>query len=90
MVSHDTHMVSHVPSHRLLRHPNVLSLLGVCSEESTIMVMLEYCALGNFKTYLLRKRPEATAMKQSGLMLRMATDMASGLVYLHSMNIAHK
>lgn len=75
---------------RVLRHPNVLSLLGVCSEGSTLMVLLEYCAQGNFKTYLVRKRPEAATVKESGLMTRMVTDMAKGLTYLHTMNIAHK
>ena len=75
---------------RVLRHPNVLSLLGVCSEGPTLMVLLEYCAQGNFKTYLVRKRPEAATVKESGLMTRMITDMAKGLMYLHSMNIAHK
>lgn len=54
------------------------------------MVLLEYCAQGNFKTHLVRKRPEAATVKESGLMTRMVTDMAKGLTYLHTMNIAHK
>ena len=54
------------------------------------MVLLEYCAQGNFKTYLVRKRPEAATVKESGLVTRMVTDMAKGLMYLHTMNIAHK
>ncbi len=64
--------------------------MGVCSEAPNIMVILEHSAQGNFKTYLVRKRPEAVSLKQSGLLLRMATDMAQGLKYLHSKNIAHK
>ena len=54
------------------------------------MVMLEFCGQGNFKTFLVRKRPEAATIKQSGQMSRMSCDMAAGLMYLHSKNIAHK
>ena len=75
---------------RLLRHPNVLSLRGVCTEGPSIMVMLEYPAHGDLKTYLVRKRSEAAAFKQSKLMTKMACDMAAGLNYLHSRSIAHK
>ena len=64
--------------------------MGVCSEGPNIMVMLEYSAQGNLETFLVRKRPEAAQIKQSGLLVRMACDMAAGLKYLHSMQIAHK
>ena len=53
-------------------------------------MLLEYCAQGNFKTFLVRKRREAAAMKQSKQLVKMACDMASGLNYLHSKSIAHK
>lgn len=56
----------------------------------SLIVMLEYCSQGNFKTYLVRKRREAAVIKQSNQLVEMACDMAAGLAYLHSMNIAHK
>ena len=77
-------------SARVLKHPNTLSLMGVCSQGPTIMVLLEYCSHGNLKTFLVRKRREAAAIKERGLLLRMACEMAAGLMYLHSKNIAHK
>ena len=54
------------------------------------MVLMEYCSHGNLKTYLVRKRREAALFKERGLLLRMACEMAAGLMYLHSKNIAHK
>lgn len=56
----------------------------------SILVLLEYCAQGNFKTFLVRKRREAAAMKQSKELVKMACDMAAGLHYLHTKSIAHK
>ena len=56
----------------------------------SILVMLEYCSQGNFKTYLVKKRREAAVLKSSGELLKMAIDMAKGLMYLHTKNIAHK
>ncbi len=75
---------------RILRHANVLSLRGVVSTGPSLQVMLEYCSLGNFKTFLVTKRKDAAMLLGNGMLLRMATDMASGLCYLHSMSIAHK
>ena len=74
----------------MLQHPNVLSLLGVSKQSPSILVLLEYCAQGNFKTYLVCKRREAAALKQSKHLVMMACNMAAGLNYLHSKSIAHK
>ena len=85
------HTHTHTPhTHRVLQHSNVLSLLGVSMKGRAIYVLLEYCSQGNFKTFLVRKRRESMAIKQSNQLISMAIDMAAGLEYLHSMNIAHK
>lgn len=54
------------------------------------MAMLEYCSLGNLKTFLVTKRKEAALLKKSSQFKKMAVDMAAGLCYLHSKSIAHK
>ena len=64
--------------------------MGLVSKGPTLQVMLEYCSLGNFKTFLVTRRKEESTLKGNGQLLRMATDMASGLGYLHSMSVAHK
>ena len=64
--------------------------MGVVSTGPNILVMLEYCSLGNFKTYLVSKRKEAVSIKNSGQLLRMSKDLVAGLGYLHSTTIAHK
>ena len=78
----------HHPS--LLQHPNVLSLMGACVDGEPIVIFMEYCAHGNLKTYLVRKRREAAAFRESGKLVTIACHMAAGLTYLHSNNVAHK
>ena len=55
-----------------------------------IMILMEYCSHGNLKTYLVRKRQESAVFQESGRLVTIACDMAAGLTYLHSNNIAHK
>ena len=64
--------------------------MGMVSQGPALQVMLEYCSLGNFKTFLVTHRKNASSLKGNGQLLRMALDMASGLGYLHSMSVAHK
>lgn len=64
--------------------------MGMVSKGPNLQVMLEFCSLGNFKTFLVTRRKDATSFKGNGQLLRMAVDMASGLGYLHSMSVAHK
>ena len=54
------------------------------------MILMEYCALGNLKTYLVRRRREAAAVRETGRLVAIACDMAAGLTYLHSNSVAHK
>ena len=76
--------------YRVLKHPNVLSLMGVVTSGPNILVMLEYCSHGNLKTFLVSRRREAANFKSSGQLLKMSKDLAAGLGYLHTMSIAHK
>ena len=89
----------------------MLQLLGMSTENSSIMVILEFCAhvsvcvcvcvcvceqvflhflQGSFKTFLIRYRSTPSVLKDDGRLIRMACEMAAGLTYLHSMNVAHK
>ena len=45
---------------------------------------------GSFKNFLIRYRPTPSVLKDDGRLIRMACEMAAGLTYLHSRNIAHK
>lgn len=66
--------------------------MGVVSSAGSapLQVMLEYCAQGNFKTFLVTRRRDAQQLKKNGTLLKMALDMGAGLGYLHSKSVAHK
>ena len=58
--------------------------VGVCIQVFSILLQ------GCFKTFLIRYRSTPSVLKEDGRLIRMACEMAAGLTYLHSMNIAHK
>ena len=78
------------PPCRALKHENVLHLLGVCVDSPNMLIILEDCANGDFKSFLKKKRPQMEAMKKDGSLLKMMIEMAQGLNYLHEKSIAHK
>lgn len=55
-----------------------------------MLIILEDCTNGDFKSFLKKKRHQMEAMKKDGSLLRMMTEMAQGLNYLHEKSIAHK
>ena len=64
--------------------------MGACVDGEPIMILMEYCSHGNLKTYLVRKRSESAVFRDSGKLVTIACNMAAGLTYLHSNDIAHK
>ncbi|KAF9648297.1 kinase-like protein [Thelephora ganbajun] len=66
---------------RRLSHPNVLPVLGVSPKLSPLCVVTEWMIDGNIVDFTL-KHPEANR-------LRLLSEAANGLQYLHSMDIIH-
>ena len=75
---------------RQLKHNNVLGLLGVSADTINVMMILEYCSNNNMKTFLKKQKMNAKKLKQDGMMHQLLLDVALGIQYLHSMEIAHK
>eukprot|EP00118_Oscarella_pearsei_P002143 m.9655 g.9655 ORF g.9655 m.9655 type:complete len:1036 (+) comp21531_c0_seq1:58-3165(+) len=71
------------------QHPNILSLLALCTEIDPYLAVLEDCPQGNMKTYLMRHRWDASALQERRLFTRIATDLATGLSVLHENNFTH-
>lgn len=86
----DGRLIEFSCSYSKLKHDNVLSLLGVCLDSRSLMIVLEHCSNGNLKSYLLERRDEAEKMKGNGTLMDLICDMAAGLSYLNSMDVAHK
>ena len=76
--------------HAVLRHPNIVQLLGVQAEVHPGMLALALCEAGDLKT-CLRQRAADEAADFSPLQRRdMAAQVACGLAYLHRHLCLHR
>jgi serine/threonine protein kinase len=75
----------------MLRHPNVVQYLGVCTDPSSMCIVTEYCSNGNLTDVLMKssKRRGESKPLTWDLMTRMLLDAATGMLYLHSREIIH-
>ena len=64
-----------------LRHPNMVQLFGVCVEHTPYWIVMEYCAQGSLYQVIQHR-----AAFDWGLRIRIASDIAKGLNYLHAQN----
>jgi discoidin domain receptor family protein 2 len=83
-----------------LRDPNIVQVLGVCSRDEPIAVIVEYSELGDLNQFLLNSMSEqlASVTDDAGLghrlsygcLIYMATQIASGMKYLETLNMVHR
>lgn len=67
-------------------HPNIVKLIGVCTQRQPIYIVMELVPGGDFLSFL-RKRKDELKTKQ---LLRFAVDAAAGMAYLESKNCIHR
>lgn len=67
-------------------HPNIVKLIGVCTQRQPIYIVMELVPGGDFLSFL-RKKKEELKTKQ---LLRFAVDAAAGMAYLESKNCIHR
>ncbi|XP_056143856.1 LOW QUALITY PROTEIN: serine/threonine-protein kinase LMTK1-like [Lampris incognitus] len=88
-VQDQMHFLEEVQPYRSLQHPALLQCLAQCSEVTPYLLVMEFCPLGDLKSYL-RSCRVADAEAQDPLILqRMACEIASGLLHLHKYNFIH-
>ena len=63
-----------------LRHPNIITLIGKCHDESQYLIITEYLEKRSLKTVLETKSVE---FNKSSL-LKMALDISRAIYYLHT------
>lgn len=79
------HEVQHL---RLLRHPNLLQLLGRCLESDPFLLILEDSVM-DLKALLVSKRGEAGPFLQGPFPLQAACSIASALDHMHRHSFVH-
>ncbi|XP_054463301.1 serine/threonine-protein kinase LMTK1 [Anoplopoma fimbria] len=75
--------------YRTLQHPALLQCLAQCSEVTPYLLVIEFCPLGDLKSYLRSCRVADSETPDPLILQRMACDIASGLVQLHKYNFIH-
>uniref|UniRef100_A0A8C2ZRN7 non-specific serine/threonine protein kinase n=1 Tax=Cyclopterus lumpus TaxID=8103 RepID=A0A8C2ZRN7_CYCLU len=75
--------------YRTLQHPALLPYLAQCSEVTPYLLVMEYCPLGDLKSYLRSCRVADSETPDPLILQRMACDIASGLLQLHKYNFIH-
>ncbi|XP_028005569.2 tyrosine-protein kinase Fer isoform X1 [Eptesicus fuscus] len=67
-------------------HPNIVKLIGVCTQRQPIYIIMELIAGGDFLSYL-RKKKDEIKLKQ---LVKFSLDAASGMSYLESKKCIHR
>ncbi|EDL38283.1 fer (fms/fps related) protein kinase, testis specific 2, isoform CRA_a [Mus musculus] len=67
-------------------HPNIVKLIGVCTQRQPVYIIMELVPGGDFLTFL-RKRKDELKLKQ---LVRFSLDVAAGMLYLESKNCIHR
>ncbi|XP_070618125.1 tyrosine-protein kinase Fes/Fps isoform X2 [Erythrolamprus reginae] len=67
-------------------HPNIVRLIGVCTQKQPIYIVMELVKGGDFLTFLRHKRAQLTAKE----LLRMMENAAAGMEYLASKHCIHR
>lgn len=84
---------SEVRQMALLRvHPNVVSLYGIVDQgDGKIAAVVEYCGGGALHSALYGDAAEAAAIEWTlELQMRVATQAANGVAFLHEKNVVHR
>ncbi|XP_037656890.1 tyrosine-protein kinase Fer isoform X4 [Choloepus didactylus] len=67
-------------------HPNIVKLIGVCTQRQPIYIIMELIPGGDFLSFL-RKKKDELKLKQ---LVKFSLDAASGMAYLESKNCIHR
>ncbi|XP_028394194.1 angiopoietin-1 receptor-like isoform X2 [Dendronephthya gigantea] len=84
------------------QHPNIIKFIGSCSLRGKLLMVTEFCPGGNLRKFLIKSRisnnPNTTTSDYVNIvsalshrhLLKLAADVASGMVHLSSQNFLHR
>ncbi|CAL8274139.1 unnamed protein product [Lota lota] len=81
--------VEEIQPYRTLQHPALLQCLAQCSEVTPYLLVMEFCPLGDLKSYLRCCQGADMEAPDAFILQRMACEIASGLLHLHKHNFIH-
>ncbi|XP_012645702.1 tyrosine-protein kinase Fer isoform X4 [Microcebus murinus] len=67
-------------------HPNIVKLVGVCTQRQPVYIIMELVPGGDFLSFL-RKKKDELKLKQ---LVKFSLDAAAGMLYLESKNCIHR
>nr|XP_060617865.1 tyrosine-protein kinase Fer isoform X1 [Anolis sagrei ordinatus]XP_060617866.1 tyrosine-protein kinase Fer isoform X1 [Anolis sagrei ordinatus] len=67
-------------------HPNIVKLIGVCTQRQPIYIVMELVPGGDFLSFLRKKKDELKTKQ----LVKFALDVAAGMAYLESKNCIHR
>ncbi|XP_053490477.1 tyrosine-protein kinase Fes/Fps isoform X1 [Ictalurus furcatus] len=67
-------------------HPNIVKLIGVCTQKQPVYIIMELVQGGDFLSFL---RSEGQSLKPK-MLIKMAENVASGMEYLESKKCIHR
>ncbi|KAL0993529.1 hypothetical protein UPYG_G00109180 [Umbra pygmaea] len=88
-VQDQMHFLEETQPYRVLQHPALLQCLAQCSEVTPYLLVMEFCPLGDVKSYLRSCRAADSVTPDPLTLQRMACEIASGLLHLHKYNFIH-
>ncbi|XP_028979189.2 serine/threonine-protein kinase LMTK1 isoform X3 [Esox lucius] len=88
-VQDQMHFLEEAKPYRTLQHSALLQSLAQCSEVTPYLLVMEFCPLGDVKSYLRSCRAADAVIPDPLTLQRMACEIASGLLHLHKYNFIH-
>nr|XP_046160056.1 LOW QUALITY PROTEIN: serine/threonine-protein kinase LMTK1-like [Oncorhynchus gorbuscha] len=88
-VQDQMHFLEEAQPYRALQNPALLQCLAQCSEVTPYLLVMEFCPLGDLKSYLRSCRAADSVTPDPLTLQRMACEIASGLLHLHKHNFIH-
>ncbi|XP_040434569.1 tyrosine-protein kinase Fer-like isoform X1 [Falco naumanni] len=67
-------------------HPNIVKLIGVCTQRQPIYIVMELVSGGDFLSFLRKKKDELKPKQ----LVKFSLDAASGMAYLEAKNCIHR
>nr|XP_061807790.1 serine/threonine-protein kinase LMTK1-like [Nerophis lumbriciformis] len=89
-VKEQMRFLEEVQPYRVLQHSSLLQCLAQCTDVTPFLLVMEFCPLGDVKAYLRNSKcGDNMGVPEPLILQRMACDIASGLMHLHTHNFTH-